>query len=72
MEERRAHSMPQEMKDALAKKRIESEISSKIREANQKPEKVLYIPKNNPVVLPEDFTGRDLKKVIRYYKGRRR
>ena len=63
--------MPPAMKEKLEKARLAQEVNEKIRLKSIKRKK-FHAPNSTPVILPEDFTGRDLKKAIKLVKEMKR
>jgi hypothetical protein len=63
--------MPPEMKARLKKARLAKEANEKIRLKSMKRKK-FHSSNSTPVILPEDFTGSDLKRAIRLVKEMKR
>jgi hypothetical protein len=64
-------SMPPRMKEKLEKARLAQEVNEKIRLGRMKRTK-FHSSNSTPVILPEDFTGRDLKRAIKLVKEMKR
>jgi len=64
-------TMPPRMKEKLEKARLAQEVNEKIRLGRMKRTK-FHSSNSTPVILPEDFTGRDLKRAIKLVKEMKR
>jgi len=64
-------TMPPDMKARLEKARLAKEANEKIRLKSMKRKK-FHSSNATPVILPEDFTGKDLKRAIRLVKEMKR
>lgn len=63
--------MTEEMKEELRQKRQLAEISQKCREESKKNAARKRDPKKQTWILPEDFTGKDLKRALVLIKRRK-